>query len=455
MTRLNKISLALFTLLLTLTFNSCGKPSPTPSYDEGSSIPLSPPLTLAGNETNAMPITVGCKNGAGYANEPCVTVTVCQPGQALTAANLTAGKCAVIPDILLDTGSFGLRVFADRIPGSMTLTAQTIGSNTVAECFPFVSNIAAWGKVVTGDIYLGNSPNHLSNTINANYAPNVPMQIIDSSFPGLPAACQGALQYSLASGNANNAGFNGILGVGVFVDDCGSPCTGTTYSFYYSCSGSTCSKVARTSAQQVSNPVPFITSKTNGTTVTAVSDTNGIILQMPSVPVGGAPHTNVIGAGANGFAILGIGTQTNNTPPAGVTVFPVNVYGNFQTLFNGTLFDDSTTSRYAFIDSGSNGIFFPDSSIPTCSVSTDFYCPSSTISRTATQIGDGGNPRDMITFLISNTDNLSYSNYAFKDLAGSATDYFDWGFSFFYGKTVYVGFENASSSLGTGRYWGF
>jgi hypothetical protein len=45
-----------------------------------------------------MAVDVGC----GYVNEPCVTVTVCAPG---------TGRCQSIPNVLLDTGSYGLRLF--------------------------------------------------------------------------------------------------------------------------------------------------------------------------------------------------------------------------------------------------------------------------------------------------------------------------------------------------------
>ena len=56
----------------------------------------------AGGE-NLVPISVtgaGCSASA-YFNEPCVTVTVCVPGTS---------QCQTVNDVLLDTGSTGLRV---------------------------------------------------------------------------------------------------------------------------------------------------------------------------------------------------------------------------------------------------------------------------------------------------------------------------------------------------------
>ncbi len=78
-------------------------------------------------------------------------------------------------------------------------------------------------------------------------------------------------------------------------------------------------------------------------------DNNGVIVQLPSIPLGGSPSVN-------GSLILGIGTQSNNQP-SGVTTFPANQSAEFTTTFNGTSY------RSSFIDSGSNGLFFPSTSL--------------------------------------------------------------------------------------------
>src|SRR6476619_7474596 len=51
---------------------------------------------------NVMTITMSC----GYVNEPCVSVTICVPGTT---------NCQTIKNLLLDTGSYGLRVFSSAI----------------------------------------------------------------------------------------------------------------------------------------------------------------------------------------------------------------------------------------------------------------------------------------------------------------------------------------------------
>ena len=46
--------------------------------------------------------------GSPYVNEPCVEVTVCEPGTS---------TCATVDNVLLDTGSYGLRLFAQALGG--------------------------------------------------------------------------------------------------------------------------------------------------------------------------------------------------------------------------------------------------------------------------------------------------------------------------------------------------
>ena len=138
------------------------------------------------------------------------------------------------------------------------------------------------------------------------------------------------------------AGFNGILGVGLFAQDCGSGCANSANNgSYYACSGSSCTGTTVALASQVQNPVALLP-----------QDNNGVIVQLPSVPLGGSPSVN-------GSLVLGIGTQSNNMP-SGVTTYAADQSGEFTTMFNGT-------SLHGFIDSGSNGLFFPSTSLlPNC-----------------------------------------------------------------------------------------
>ena len=355
---------------------------------------------------------------SSYPNKPCVSVTVCSPG------NTT--DCQTIDDILLDTGSSGLRIFKQVL--TVSLTQETIDSNALTECIQYGDGSSDWGPVKMASIILGNEP-----------AVQVPIQVINQTFGTPPEACQG--QYPDTS--PTEAGFNGILGVGIFNPDCGSDCA--SYSdngMYYICNGRICMGTAVPLSNQVPNPVALLP-----------EDNNGVIVQLPDVPTGGS-------ISVNGQLLLGIGNHSNNTPSAGVTAYAAdnnpadNNYGEFLTTFSGSLL-------YSFLDTGSNGLFFPGclTSLPDCgSPNSGWFCPSSLVDQSATNEGASGSPEGAVSFQIDNSNSLfSSSNMVFPDIGGDIGCYeeFDWGIPFHLGKNVYVGIENTSSTLGTGPYWAY
>src|SRR4051812_16492133 len=100
----------------------CNDPSP-PSGSTNppipGTLPNGPTLPLV-TGPNVLPITVDgslCSNTL-YPNKPCVSVTVCTPGTS---------TCQTINDILLDTGSWGLRVFKSALNG-LSLNPLMTGS---------------------------------------------------------------------------------------------------------------------------------------------------------------------------------------------------------------------------------------------------------------------------------------------------------------------------------------
>ena len=365
------------------------------------------------NGDNVLTVTVnGGVAPGGYPNEPCVSVTVCSPGTS---------TCQTIDNVLLDTGSYGLRIFKSLLTVSLTKVAS--GSGSLTECIQYYDNSADWGPVQLADIILGNEP-----------AVRVPIQIIDSTFNGYNS-CSLNGQYTLDKSPAE-AGFNGILGVGLFTEDCGSRCTSNKGNgMYYSCIGSFCSATTVPLSNQVKNPVSLLP-----------LDNNGFIVQfLTPVPIGGLPSVN-------GNLILGIDTRSNNTPPAVITVYPADpTSGEFITVFN-----NENTYSDSFIDSGSNGLFFPNTlSLPTC-YNDNWFCPISTQSLYATTQGyTTGSPIGTVLFQIGDADALfQTSNKVFIELGGPATT-FDWGLPFFLGQSVYVGIDGQTSSLGTGPYWAY
>ena len=374
--------------------------------------PGSTTLTVTGGgagQVNVLPITVDgslCSSGS-YTNKPCVSVTVCTPGTS---------TCQVITDLLLDTGSTGLRVFKQAL--SVSLPQVTVGSGSLAECVQFADGSSECGPVQMASVILGNEP-----------AVQVPIHVVDATFGALSSACRNAEASPAA------AGFNGILGVGLFTQDCGGLCTSSANNGIYSaCNGGVCNGTTVPLASQVQNPVALLP-----------QDNNGVLVQLPSVPLGGVPSLN-------GSLVLGIGTQPNNTPAA-VTAYPANSVGEFTTAFNGVSLTNS------FIDSGSNGLYFnaPASLLPLCpSPNTSFYCPAATTSLSATNTGAFGTPSGTVPFQIGNLNSLiSTSNKVFSEFGGSGIGGFDWGLPFFFGRNVFIGIEGTSSSQGTGPYWAY
>jgi hypothetical protein len=120
----------------------------------------------------------------------------------------------------------------------------------------------------------------------------------------------------------------------------------------------------------------------------------------------------------------------------------------------------------SFLDSGSNGYFFnPSTSITACSGNSGFYCPANTQTLSATISGlTGSSPAASVSFNVANANNLfaNTSFAAFSNLAGTGSNVppnnmasFDWGLSFFYGKSVYTVIEGVNTTKGTGPYFGW
>src|SRR6185437_2870303 len=139
---------------------------------------------------------------------------------------------------------------------------------------------------------------------------------------------------------------------------------------------------------------------------------------------------------------FGIGTESNNAPGS-VLTYHADSQGNFTTSF------DSQSLTESFIDSGSNGLFFPaPTGLSTCSGSSNapgWFCPTSTQNYSATNTSATGSPSGAISFQIVNTSNIiTNGNSVFNDVGAdsSTTGFstaFDWGLPFFLGRKVYVG----------------
>ena len=387
---------------------------------------------------NVAPLTIdgGPKNN--YVNGVFTTVTVCLPG--------STGSCQTIDHVLVDTGSFGLRLLTTTGGGQLNLAtlhlpAESDAVGPLAECAQFSDGIT-WGAVRMADIYIGGPT---ANNMLGEKALNIPLQVIaDSSVGSPPSACTA---FGTPEDDISGLMANGIIGIGPFQQDCGPGCVkDSSIGLYYHCSSGNCSETAISLAQQVINPIAVFSATASGAT-----DNNGSIMQLPAVPLAGASLVN-------GSLVFGIGTETNNGL-AGATVYTADSGGDITTVFA------QRTLASSFIDSGSNGYFFlttSTSSIPTCSDTSNapgFYCYPNNLTCSAVNQGANG-AKGTVTFNIADASALVQNgNAAYNNLAGPNTPPpnpggptmqtgFDWGLTFFYGRNVFTGIEGVPDAHG-------
>ena len=400
---------ALFAVLLSSVISGCSSQSSSPIGGGGG----------GGSTSNQLAITVNTgpalSAGTLAVNSAFTSVTICVPN--------SASQCQTINGVLVDTGSSGLRVLSSALTLSLPQQKDS-GGNPIAECTLFVSS-ETWGPVATADI-----------TVAGEKASSQEIQVIGGGSGVVatpPASCSnhGPVEDTLGS-----LGANAILGVGNFIQDCGPACapgTAANPGFYYTCSSS-CTVTTLALTSQVSNPVAAF-----------AKDNNGVIVQLPSVA---GPQASL-----SGSLIFGIGTQSNNGL-GGATVYALNPNnGNFNTIFKGV-----TYTGAAFLDTGSNGIYFLDSTttgLPLCTGNINFwYCPVSTQNLTATNQAYPAGATTTINFSVGNAQTLisNQNDGVAPGLAGPNAGAFDWGLPFFYGRNVYVAIEGQSTPGGTGPY---
>lgn len=394
-------------VLLLATLSACGGGGSGAASPVIAGLPVS---AASQYDSNVAIVTVksGPRNNV---NIPYVSVTLCEPGTA---------TCKTIDNVLLDTGSTGLRIFSSVLsaaPGPvMTLPAHQIGgSSTISECAQFLSAVA-WGPVKVADI-----------TVGSKAALSVPVHLMETSQPpssGCGSSPLMAPPSFSATSNYAPLSANGILGVSHFIEDGQA---------YFNCANpsSTNCRIYPRRSEQVQNPVALF-----------ASDNNGVLIQLPAIAATGATE-------AQGYLVFGVGTQANNQLGS-AKVVPLNALGYFTTTYKGVQYANS------FIDSGSNGLFFDDPALSTNCNAQGFYCPNGTQSLSATLAVEGG-AQARVNFSIANADTLLQGNlFAFNNLGGNlGGGMFDWGLPFFFNRSVYTVIEGKSVGSRTGPFHAF
>ena len=359
--------------------------------------------------------------GSTFVNIPFVTITVCAPN---------SNNCQTIDHVEVDTGSTGVRIIASVLNASLlaALPQQFVGATTtpVVECAQFADGYS-WGPVVSADVGIASEK-----------ASGIPIQVIgDPSITQMaPSDCSSPVN------NPENTvatfGANGIIGVGVFGQDCGSACASSVVGgTYYGCptNGASCVGTTEPTNLQVSHPVAAF-----------ASDNNGVIIELPSVAAGGA-------ASANGYLVFGIGTESNNTFGNATILETDPIMGTINVTFGGTPYPVS------FLDSGSNAYYFTDNSLSLCASGTagdGFFCQAANLSATITTLA---NTQLTANFTIGNATTMIQGNptaAAYPQLAGpigaSDPQSFDFGLPYFYGRNVYTANEGMSAAGSTGPF---
>ena len=429
-----------------LNLFACGSSSSS-SGNTSSCTNAAGPNAIPTSNSSSIPLYIAdpsTTGSYGYTNEPLVSVTICTPNHT------SSSQCQVVSNILLDTGSSGLRIFNSAIGSNVVLNqlmiSTPVGTKSLAECATFGTG-ADWGSVKTGDLIFGGQT-----------ASNIPIHVIDINYASIPSGCS----EESPDTDPCSAGYNGILGVAPLIADCGANCASTDDTVnpgsYFGCDSTGCYNASHgncgtdhtcvftvSTGAQVSNPVTSFSSPFN----------NGVSISLPNIGASGA-------SGVTGTLTLGIQAAT---APSGVFAIDPNGatdnnYLDFNTTFNGIVYGyQSTNNTTAFLDSGSNGIFYPGN-LTVCSDASSFYCPASTQNLNATMSGYQGSPSSSVSFSVANTDALGNTgNSAFSNLGGPSNSSFDWGLPFFFNRTVYIGIDGTSatinSSSATGPYWAF
>jgi hypothetical protein len=396
--------MAITLLSVLVTFVGCGGGGSAGSdTSQSNSASIQPPQNVQSLVIDSGP--------ANTANVVFTSVTICAPGTQ---------NCQTIDHIQVDTGSSGLRIMSSVLTPLSLFQQKDTNGNPIVECTQFVDGYV-WGPLKVADV-----------TIAGEKANAVPIQLIgDPAFVAVPNSCS-------SSGPAENTvgtfGANGILGIGVFQQDCGAACALSAIpGTYYICPNSGCQTTAISLTQQIQNPVALF-----------ATDNNGAIIELPSIPSSGA-------ATVSGSLIFGIGTQANNGLGAATVLTVDPNTGNFDTRSNGQSYSNS------FIDSGSTAIFFPDGSTPVCTgPGSGLYCPNAT--QNISTLNQGINAAiSTVNFSVANADALLGNNRsftAFNNLAGPNPDpnSFDWGLPFFFGRHIFTAIEGRNTTVGTGPY---
>ncbi len=348
----------------------------------------------AGPTDNVVALTM--KTPRGGFNRMVVSVTLCAPG---------TNRCATIEDVMVDTGSTGLRLEASAIPAFLRLPPlQGPNGAPLGECLRFVHD-AAWGPLVRADLHLG-----------ALVAPAIAMQIIADGPSQPPQGCPPSHVHPTA---------NGTLGVGPHLFDCPGDCQQVASApgvFEAARKGWTAVPGRIAPAYRVPNPVTRFP-----------VHNNGIVIDLPAPRPGGEAKVE---------GTLTIGVDTGKTEPLDTArIVRLDRRGTFTTIYNGIVYPRS------YLDSGTMTYILRDAGLSRCTRLPWAFCLDPQRSFAATLVGTDG-ATVATSFIVGNHQDTSDHHYgAAEGLAVAAdadTTAFVWGAPYFLGKRIAIVMEGRS-----------
>ena len=332
----------------------------------------------------------------GGFNRMVVSVTVCEPG---------TNRCTRIDDVMVDTGSTGLRLEASAVPAWLRLP-PVLGPNgrPLAECLRFVHD-AAWGSLSRADVRLGGLT-----------AARLPLQVIDDRGGPQPDTCPRSDAHPTS---------NGTLGLGQHLFDCQGACKQSIDApgVFVADGGAWVPVVGAVDpAYRLPNPVSRLP-----------GHDNGIVIDLPS-PLGGGSAEVV------GTLTFGVGTAEDNHLGA-ADVLRLDAFGRFTTVF------DSRTYPASTIDSGTETLILDDERLTQCPAMSWAFCVTPALYLGAEMVGRSGN-RFSVGFAVGDYGTRRAQHAGAADDVAVAADprsrAFVWGAPFFLGRKVFLVMDGRS-----------
>ena len=321
-------------------------------------------------------------------NRMVVTLTLCAPGTQ---------RCAIIDNIMVDTGAVGLRLEASAVPDWLRLPPH-VGPRDEqrAQCVHFLHD-DAWGLLHRADLHLGGMT-----------ARDLVVQILDDEEPRRPPSCRRSPILPTS---------NGTLGLGPYATDCRGACEQSPERpTLFACETMACHPVAGpiAEADRMPNPVALF-----------AGYDNGLIIDLPPAPRGGTRSVT-------GMLTFGVGTAENNQL-GGAALLPLDARGRFTTVYEGTEYPES------YIDSGTGTYIVPGHALPRCADHPWALCVTPEREFGAVMVGRNAAPLPM-PFRIGSYDAVAASGSGASGAVATAAEgssrAFVWGAPFFLGKRV-------------------